>query len=1236
MPNRQDSLIIKLISIGISHDLTNLEQIKYTKDNATLKWTEEDFVAVYRKMFVALATLGFFIKDYSLRRLCIQAASVCEPSTTFCCDILKVLPECDQAESDEIEPEMKVALEQLREQLETFQSAIKMKVELPKTWEKASILCYEKLDFHHRRTLLSDDLKPLEYPGVERYLKRAKVEDAEEAKPVDEKPLNATTILEESDSFAVMISSRFKQIKNPFKVESDLKPPTPSEVSAVITNLLRNSQDFEIGENGEVFMNLSTDGSVSGAQDCHTRWLLSNKEQQKLNKPNLFFDFNMDETDEKYEVSSMYQNGTVRVLDLCRNGCSIFDIENVMLYAITEKKMLYMQQEFVELNKNPVGDGEQSLAHAAFEYLSSKPQPEHGRLSKLSNPAYTSTSMLEYCIETYTFDLLPRRNYQKKKNFDASIKEESEVINGEEQMDATVEISTDMPMELSDELTTNGQDSVAKKLPQKSLKIPKITPSKVSITKKEVQQRPKKEAPPRPKKESQLRPKKEVQPKLKKEVIPKLKRENVVVAKDETFHVSEQIMSVLLLIQNGFSHAVGSKVLLDIKSLNDETSMHKVGLTNSSSSTMTVKIFKRRNSQACPMTMHQIWLPARVHGVITAYVEMTDKIEYDKSNDNPFIKSTAEIKFTGMISFDHSSHNIKDMDLMCTVNGISSKFRFSMKGGSRGFRSPASKSSNEADKERGSESEKDGNVLTDDLKNSLTRQTPPKNVNSLQTPPHTQSNATNAIFTEASTKQPTSFGSNQISESFKVSPMQHVDRPPSTCPVQVVNPMITTPDNEYYPESPNLVKNVSSCEQALTACDSIDMRDGMAAATLMSLRSPVYQHNIEITQHLSMNLVTEPFPLVTITQQLVQPEPPFSLCSIPGFKIEPDSVVIPKFEQQNLVTHQPEAVSCSPLAQIKVEKFQILNIENVSAPINPSNNQKSVDPIEMNFMMKAAEPLNGFTQQKVSLLRVKSEPTEMEPEDYLDGSFPYKDKTEIDFDEEIIPCIQLINPRVDIVPSQEQTPPTSPPPLHYPDEVMNEAIKSELCELPKNRKNTNKPQNAKREIMDVSADRIMNNTPPDEVIDLTEEIDYPRKPFGPKRIKGRPLKKPRPTIKPTVTESAFAFVSCEDQNDSDDFSIDMLTKEVKINPNTLNEAYSRILKKAGFKNMKQTGPANGPKRSRLSSDSSDDASQFTCRQSEVHLVNVMQHIDQSVLKSNMSVNATLVKLKLPPNVSCLR
>lgn len=1214
MPNRHDSLIVKLISIGISHDLTNLEQIKYTKDNATLKWTEEDFVAVYRKMFVALATLGFFIKEYSLRRLCIQAASVCEPSTKFCCDILEVLPECDPVMPDEMKPEMKVALEQLREQLETFQSAIKMKVELPKTWEKASILCYEKLDFHHRRTLLSDDLKPLEYPGVERYLKRAKVEDAEEAKPVDEKPLNATTILEESDSFAVMISSRFKQIKNPFKVESDLKPPTPSEVSAVITNLLRNSQDFEIGENGEVFMNLSTEGSVSGAKDCHTRWSLINTEQQNLNKPNLFFDFNMDETDEKCDVSSMYQNGTVRVLDLCRNGCSVFDIENVMLYAITEKKMLYMQQEFVELNKNPVGDGEQSFAHAAFEYLSSKHQPEHSRLSKLSHPAYTSTSMLEYCIETYNFDLLPRRNYQKKKNLDASMKEESE-FNGDEQMDTTVEMSKDSPMELPEELTANGQEVVTKKLPQKSPKVPKNMPPKVSITKKEVQPRPKKEAQPRAKKEVQPRQKKEAQPRLKKEVQPKLKKENVVVAKDETFHVSEHIMAVLLLMENGFSHAVGSKVSLDIKSLNDETSMHKVELTNSSTSTMTVKILKRRNSQACPMTMHQISLPARVHGVITAYVEVTDKIEYDKSNDNPFIKSSAEVKFTGMISFDHSSHNIKDMDLMCTVNGVGSKFRFSMKGGSRGFRSPTSKHSNEADKERRNESEKDGNTLTNDLNNSLTRQTPPKTVNSLQTSPHARANATNAFFSEASTNQPPSFGSNQIPDSFKISPMQHVDRPPSTCPVQVVNPMITTPDNKYGPESPNLVKNVSSFEQALMACDSIDMRDGMAAATLMTLRSPVYQQNIENTQHSSMKIVTEPLPLVTITQQLIQPEAQFSLCSMPVFNVEPDSVALPMFEQQNSVAHQPEAVACS---QIKIEKFQILNIENVSAPINPPNVQTSVDPIEMNFMMNA------------TVFRLKPEPIEMEPEHYLDESFPYECKTELDFDDEITPCIQITNPRVDIVSSQEQTPPTSPPPLHYPDEVMKEAIKSELCKLPKYRRNINPTQNVKREIMDVSADRIMNNTPPDEVIDLTEEFDYPRQPFGPKRIKGRPLKKPRPTIKPTVTESPFAFVSCEDEVDFDNTCFEMLTKEVKINPTAINEAYSRILKKAGFKNMKLI---RGPKRSRLSSDGSDDASGFTCRQSEVHLVDVMQHIDQSVLKTHMSVNATLVKLKLPPNVS---
>jgi hypothetical protein len=83
-------LAMKLISIGLSHDITYLEDVKYSTSGDTITTSqgeisrEDEFVIVYHRMYLALVNLAMIMPDYGLQRLCFQAASVCEPITNHC------------------------------------------------------------------------------------------------------------------------------------------------------------------------------------------------------------------------------------------------------------------------------------------------------------------------------------------------------------------------------------------------------------------------------------------------------------------------------------------------------------------------------------------------------------------------------------------------------------------------------------------------------------------------------------------------------------------------------------------------------------------------------------------------------------------------------------------------------------------------------------------------------------------------------------------------------------------------------------------------------------------------------------------------------------------------------------------------------------------------------------------------------------------------------------------------
>lgn len=1092
MPNRHDALVVKLISIGISQDLTFIEHIKYTKVGNELKWTEEDFVASYRKIFMALITLAFILNDYELRRLCVQAASACEPKTKFSAAILKSLP-CSRSSISEANPEYQQALLQLREILESFQSAIKMEISLPSTWQKASIVCYENLDFFNRRIRLSEDLKPLEYPGIEKRLKRPRADSSEEVKETEKKDLDFKKILSESKEFALDISNRFKQLKNSYNstLFSEITPPLASEIQAIICNEIRHSPDFEI-EDGKILMKISEEMCLEASRNYHIKWFWIDTERKKMNKADLFFDFNMEPRDLKdIEVGTMYHEGIVPVYDLSQRSFTMFDIENVMLFTIMEKKRLFIKQEFIELNRNKGVEQTNEQSHHAFNYLICRAPPEHGRLLRIQSAGLTSSSVYEYCLENYTFDAIPGRYKYTKKHADT----------GESPGETNVNPLTK---------------------PEKVPKVSRTTPSKVTVAKLPVDQKP--------------------GPACKAMTKKEERAQSGFLPATETFKASEEFLGILDLLANELSIVAGSKVSLDLKKLSDESSPHIFELTYKGSTLMNIKATKKRNNISFPPTQYKFDLPARIHGSLNIETEWKDTVIYDV-NFEPQLKSVAlKSSISGSITFDHVSINVKDIEIECTLHGLKSSFKLGLRMGSR--------SRHKTELSRNS---RDGIKFLSESNSNSSRVSTPKLLpaNTVELPVQVKAEATSHNF------------DSPVVDSSQTS---HHETPEQV--VTSMTPESSTSVVAYTVPVSTYQAQINICEQNYQHTDSNNDRPSIIHQT-----EPSYSFHMngsfseEVLRKIKIEDETKEVTTIAPTIEEMQ-------TAISIIKTEASCEEI-QFEAVSSSSQSLPDLSNQIIP--KIEKCQILKVEHVS-PKNLANNQSNgcgdTSPMDNQEVLNTKTKVNG---QKIKREK-KSHATYAAP---VGGTLD-------DFEELLSDSAHFVKtgPPI-IVPvsnsPHEPTPPKSPPPLHYP-ECYNRRVLDPL----------RKSVEFKTEPIDLSADRIMSHTPPEDVIDLTEDTDES---YSIKRAK------PCPRSKKLVKTNNYQF--CKDI-----FSM-------HEDQSKLKEQYSRVLKKVEAKNK----------------NSENSCNLKDIPKSKVYLIDVLTHIDQSQPKSDIKVKVEAVRTKLKPNVS---
>ena len=189
--------------------------------------------------------------------------------------------------------------------------------------------------------------------------------------------------------------------------------------------------------------------------------------------------------------------------------------------------------------------------------------------------------------------------------------------------------------------------------------------------------------------------------------------------------------------------------------------------------------------------------------------------------------------------------------------------------------------------------------------------------------------------------------------------------------------------------------------------------------------------------------------------------------------------------------------------------------------------------------------------------------------------------------------------KADEAPAQEQTPPTSPPPLHYP---KNPIKKEKLLINPMNVIKNKMPGVIKKEFSSGLIKQKLVSKSTEVVIDLTDEaIDCDSPPA--KRFhceEHDPL--------------AFSFVDMGD----------MPSSGIEVEKSHLDREYSRVMKKVGMK--------MGPKRPRFDHEY-ERIQRSRVRECKVLVVDVMKEMVNEVFQQHMKVKMRPVRLKMQSDVS---
>jgi hypothetical protein len=629
MPNKHSDLVIKLFSIGLSLDISCLEQFKYSTSEPYNE-RKEGFKITYRRIFLALVSLGYIIENYSVRRLCFSAAKTCEEETQYCTEILHHLPECN---TDDIDDHLSATLLGIRYQLEIFQRDIRINNILPRNFDKSSNAIYDTLEYFHHCAPMSSELRPLEYPGVEKYLKKQAFEDTDHISQVSD----LDKCLQDYDVYNTALSSCFKKLGTFFKpahLPLFNKPiPTNDEIRNKCKDILKTSNDFKLHD-FNLYAEMFSIKLKSLFVDAKQPPIIKSEH----NASNLYFDFRVgkkeDSCDEyDFDIDSMYQQGNIPIKMLYEKGLGSYDIENVLLYAIMEKKKQFTvgEFEFFNRNHNVEANDDQNQVYAGLLYFLNKSPPEYARLMRLTSTLMRFRNIMEYALDTYIMDATPGKFKYKQKHKIAKVKPS--------------EVDADANSNQSREISTEVRDAIN----TEQLTLPEANKKHITVL---------------------------LNNKVIKEKLPPA----ITLNGNETFNVAKNILNIFYKLKCELSNFVGRDVFLDLSKVSDASSANLISCLHPEESKLVIKTCRTRNGRLDPREKFvEVALPLLVNGKLTIVTEIRDEFEYDEFLEHPSFKTTVSYRFNGTLIVESLSHNVK-FDLDCSVDNVVSKIKVIFQG----------------------------------------------------------------------------------------------------------------------------------------------------------------------------------------------------------------------------------------------------------------------------------------------------------------------------------------------------------------------------------------------------------------------------------------------------------------------------------------------------------------------------------------------------------------------------
>lgn len=582
---------VKILCMGLAQDIAKLEEMKYLVHKMEISHRHK----ILNRIHNALIYLSTLMTNKIVIHKCLESAKTCaigdvQFDTCSHDTFVKVEDECE---------------DKILNMLEYFSKAIQQKFQFATSPHHQGGNLHENL-IHLDKRVNEDDLQIMEdYPRVEK-LKRKLIDEEEEGvKPENkiESELDTTKIVEDVTNFNQIVSQNFK-------------------------NLFTNANHREIKcELDETSQNYEQQQFANGTSNGHAN---IRPEQIPFQFNYKLSNTNCDEKMEEDEIKDIF-----KISDYVNNGFTVYEVENLMFFFLTERKRLYSFEKFQQLNCNKDENFDETNrtqpGKNVLHYLIYRVIPQFSRLVRLSqNHTYLASSLLEFMYQNYRF------------NSDYTYSRIDVLHDREQQQQQELRENNDFIMDSQQQYI-----SPTMKL-QKTEKVKS-----------------------KPKKEKQRRP----------GPLNRTLKTSELHVNHESFLASDDILSVLLYLENSLKSVVDGKCIMNLGQFQDIESKKVIDFMDrykkkNLESSIPVCIKTQRNQITKITEEVNLKIPCHMIGNIEILFHIMDKIIYDENNE-PKISTSKFPVLSGKLKIYNATQTIKDLQIPIKLDGRTSKLNCS-------------------------------------------------------------------------------------------------------------------------------------------------------------------------------------------------------------------------------------------------------------------------------------------------------------------------------------------------------------------------------------------------------------------------------------------------------------------------------------------------------------------------------------------------------------------------------